>query len=145
MRCRSCGSRRVPADRVTLARPDDFASHVRVSSRTMAVVMSHDWTLDLAALGWLLDGPARYVGVVGAAHRTRRMLRSLGVDEDEPPARLHAPAGLDIGAEGPVEIALSIVAEMRAVVAGREGAMLRGRSGTIHARPGDLLPTYESH
>jgi xanthine dehydrogenase accessory factor len=133
------------ADRVTLARPDDFAAHVRVTPRTMAVVMSHDYALDLAALGFLLDTPARYVGVMGATHRTQRMLKSLGVVDDERLARLHAPAGLDIGADGPAEIALSIMAEMRAVLAGRQGAMLRGRRGTIHARPDDLFVSHERY
>jgi xanthine dehydrogenase accessory factor len=133
------------ADRVTLARPDDFAAHVRTTTRTMAVVMSHDYGLDLASLRWLLASPARYVGVVGATHRTRRMLRALGLADDEHPPRLHAPAGLDIGAEGPTEIALSIVAELRAVLAGRDGAMLRGRSGTIHARPDELVASHERY
>lgn len=130
------------ADRVTLARPEEFSSHVHVGSRTMAVVMSHDYALDLAALRFLLASPARYVGVMGASHRTGRMLRELGADDLEL-ARLHAPAGLDIGADGPVEIALSIVAEMRAVLGGRGGAMLRDRRGAIHPRPDELLASAD--
>ena len=47
--------------------------------------------------------------------------------------QLHAPAGLDIGAETPIEIALSIIAEIRAVLTGRDGGLLRNRNGSIHA------------
>jgi len=49
--------------------------------------------------------------------------------------RLHAPAGLDIGANGPREIAVSIIAEMRAVLDGRSGGMLRERGCSIHGDP----------
>lgn len=131
------------ADRVTLARPGEIPSQVVIPPGAMALLMSHDYAFDREMLGFLLASPARYIGVMGPRHRTERMLRELAVaggavSLDEPSlARLHAPAGLDIGANGPAEIALSIVAEMRAVVDGRRGGMLRERSGSIHDRPGE--------
>ena len=130
------------ADRVTLARIDELDALVTIGPRTMAVVMSHDYALDLAALGALLASPARYIGVIGASHRTQRMLRELGAEEDGA-TRLHAPAGLDIGADGPVEIALALVAEMRAVLSGRGGGMLRDRRGAIHPRVDELLASAD--
>lgn len=128
------------ADRVTLARPDEVGARVVVTGKTMALVMTHNYTHDRAMLGFLLDSPARYIGVMGPGHRTERMLRELADARpghrlgEESLRRLHAPVGLDIGADGPLEIALSIMAEMRAVASGRQGAMLRARLGAIHAR-----------
>jgi xanthine dehydrogenase accessory factor len=129
------------AERVTLARPHDVGDHVTITPRTMTVIMSHDYSHDLALLGFLLGTPARYIGVVGPARRTQRMLDELAAAnsaialDDASLARLHAPAGLDIGADGPQEIALSIIAEMRADIAGREGGMLRLRAGGLRGQP----------
>jgi xanthine dehydrogenase accessory factor len=129
-------SRFAMADKVILSRPEDVGRHVTVTPRTMALLMSHNYVHDLAFLRFLLASPAHYIGVMGPRDRTERMLKELaanGVDL----ARLHSPVGLDIGANGPAEIALSIVAEMRAVLEGRRGGMLRERQGSIHGSPGD--------
>ena len=128
-------SRFAIADRVTLSRPEDVGTHVRITPRTMTLLMSHNYSHDLAMLRFLLDSSARYIGVMGPHKRTERMLRELAAAEGI--ARLHSPAGLDIGANGPAEIALSILAEMRAVLDGRRGGMLRERRGSIHGSPGD--------
>jgi xanthine dehydrogenase accessory factor len=126
------------ANRVTLARPAGVSEHVAIGPRTMAVVMSHDYSHDCALLGFLLATPARYIGVVGPSRRTQQMLNDLAtthemLDRDVPSiARLYAPAGLDIGADSPEEIALAILAEMRAVAGGRSGGNLRDRGGGIH-------------
>ncbi|HEX8721802.1 MAG TPA: XdhC family protein [Pyrinomonadaceae bacterium] len=131
-------SRFAAADRVTLARPEDVAAHVSITPQTLTLLMSHNYSHDLALLRFLLASPARYVGVMGPRKRTERMLSELetGEDpfrpEDVDLARLYAPAGLDIGANAPAEIALSIVAEMRAVLEGRRGRMLRECRGSIH-------------
>lgn len=136
-------SRFAIADRVTLARPDVFGAHVRITPRTMTLLMSHNYWHDLALLRFLLASPARYIGVMGPRKRTERMLRELAATEETSRleeanlARLHSAAGLDIGANSPAEIALSIVAEMRAVLDGRRGGMLRERRGSIHGSPGD--------
>jgi len=129
-------SRFAVADRVTLSRPEDVEAQVRITPRTMALLMSHNYVQDLTLLRFLLASPARYIGVLGPRKRTERMLKGLAMNEAGR-ARLHAPAGLDIGANGPAEIALSIVAEMRAVLDGRRGGMLRERQGSIHGAPGD--------
>jgi xanthine/CO dehydrogenase XdhC/CoxF family maturation factor len=142
-------SRFVIADRVILARPEEVAAQVCVTPRTLTLLMSHNYSHDLALLRFLLDSPARYIGVMGPRKRTERMLSELKLGEgayclDEADlARLYSPAGLDIGANAPAEIALSIVAEMRAVLEGRRGGMLREGRGSIHSSStthGERLP-----
>jgi xanthine dehydrogenase accessory factor len=131
------------ADEVTLARPENVGGQVSITPRTLALLMTHNYAHDLALLKFLLASPAAYVGVMGPRKRTERMLGELaeGGDGFRPSeadgARLYAPAGLDIGANSPAEIALSIIAEMRAVLADRRGGMLRERRGAIHGRSSD--------
>lgn len=106
---------------------------VGIDARTMAVVMAHSATHDRAYLHALLDAHAGYVGVLGPRRRTVELL---GVRGAELPASVYSPVGLDLGAETPDEIALSIVAEIAAVSTRRQAGMLRGRSGPIHDRAG---------
>jgi len=109
-----------------------------LDDRTAAVVMSHNYERDLALLAALLPSPARYVGILGSRTRTRELLAELARRGVRPTraqlARLHGPVGLDIGSETPAEVALSIVAEIQAVFAGRPGGALRSRKGAIHDR-----------
>ena len=105
---------------------------------------------DLELLDVLHRSAVRYIGVLGPRKRTERLLGELYTQDvsairmNDP--RLHAPIGLDIGADTPEEIALSILAEVRAVFAERDGAFLRQRRSAIHDGPshenpavGDLL------
>ena len=136
-------SRFAAADRVTLARPEEVGARVRLTPRTLTLLMSHNYSHDLELLSFLLASPARYIGVMGPRKRTERMLCELSARDglfslgEADGGRLHAPAGLDIGANAPAEIALSIVAEMRAVLDGRRGGMLRERRGSIHGGAGE--------
>jgi xanthine/CO dehydrogenase XdhC/CoxF family maturation factor len=136
-------SRFAVADRVTLARPEDVAAQVNITPRTLTLLMSHNYSHDLELLKFLLASPARYIGVMGPRKRTERMLSELAAGDDafrlgeEDRERLYSPAGLDVGANSPAEIALSIIAEMRAILDGRRGGMLRERRGSIHGRPSD--------
>jgi xanthine/CO dehydrogenase XdhC/CoxF family maturation factor len=110
----------------------------RLDARTAVVVMTHNYARDLALLSPLLESRVRYIGVLGPRGRTERLLADLTKDAHAPTARdllrLHAPVGLDLGAETPEEVALSIAAEVRAVFAGRAGGALRERKGPIHDR-----------
>jgi xanthine/CO dehydrogenase XdhC/CoxF family maturation factor len=131
------------ADKVTLARPETVGEQVHVTPRTLALLMSHNYVHDQALLKFLLASPARYIGVMGPRKRTEQIINELEEGDsnfrlkqtDE--SRLYAPAGLDIGADTPAEIALSIIAEMRTVLADRRGGMLRERKGAIHAHIND--------
>jgi xanthine dehydrogenase accessory factor len=103
------------------------------------VVTSHDDAVDAAALeAALARGPA-YIGAMGSRRtqaRRRDWLLSQGLTDDDL-APIHGPAGLDIGADSPPEIALSILAELVATVRGRSPVgSLRDASGPIHPELG---------
>jgi xanthine dehydrogenase accessory factor len=132
--------------RADLAKPQRFPEANRVfalglisdlksiqdDGRTACVIMTHSYEQDHALLSYWLPRGLRYLGILGARSRTREMLDQMDVPFDA--ASVYAPAGLDIGSETPEEIALSIVAEIRACFANRGGGSLRDRSGSIHLR-----------
>ena len=138
------------ADRVVLTSPDDPLAGVPLDARTAAAVMTHSLALDRAILHALRRVLLRYLGLLGPRHRADRVLAEL-FDGDTAGlarlrARIHSPIGLDIGAEGPSEIALAIVAEIRAVLASRAGGHLRQRSAPLHgAQPVLLAPSPGGH
>lgn len=100
---------------------------------TAVVIMSHDYLRDAAFLGSFLGRGVPYLGVLGPRDRTERLLGELPVPPSQADAAaLHAPAGLDIGADGSEQVATAIVAEILAVMHGRRGAPLREQPGPIH-------------
>jgi xanthine/CO dehydrogenase XdhC/CoxF family maturation factor len=110
---------------------DEFAAATRqIPADAAAVIMGHNFRRDSAFLAALLQSPRPYIGVLGPRRRTSRLLTAaaLGPDDD----RIHAPVGLDIGAESSEQVALSIVAEIQACGADRPGGTLRDRNGPIH-------------
>lgn len=128
------------ADEVLVATTEEIAQRVRIDADTVALVMTHNYLRDLEALKVLLPSPARYVGLLGPRRRANELLAELDKQSFAiTPAqreRLYAPVGLDLGAEGPEGVALSVLAEIQAVVAGRGAGHLRERAGSIH----DLQP-----
>lgn len=125
------------ADEIILRRPEAVAHKLAIDERTVAVVMTHSYEHDRELLKTLVASRARYIGMLEPKRRTERMLIELLSDEsfefdDGDLARLHAPVGLDIGADTPEEIAVSIIAEVRAVLAGRAGGSLKDRTAPIH-------------
>ncbi len=112
------------------ADPAEAAAALAPDQRTAVVLMGHNYLRDIAYLGALLDSPLAYLGVLGPRGRTEQMLGELG--RPEVMDRLHAPAGLDIGAEGPDEVAHAIVVEILAVTRRRTGGPLRERGAPIH-------------
>jgi xanthine dehydrogenase accessory factor len=119
--------------------PELTAKTTWIDAHTFAVVMTHNFQRDKEYLRSLLGSPAAYIGMLGPAARTERLLMELRdegvtITEDDR-TRVHGPAGLDLGAEGPEEIAQSIVAEIVAVKRARGGGFLKERPGPIHDRP----------
>ncbi|MGZ4955203.1 MAG: XdhC family protein [Methylobacter sp.] len=126
------------ADKITLARPETIREYVTITPRTLTLLMTHNYSHDQALLKFLLMSTSRYIGVMGPRKRTERMLIELEVKDSRfkfkgtDGSRLYAPVGLDIGANSPQEIALSIIAEMRAIVAARKGGHLCCRQAPVH-------------
>ncbi|MDR7447240.1 MAG: XdhC family protein [Armatimonadota bacterium] len=114
------------------------AQAVRPDGRTFVVIMTHNYLHDRDLLRSFLtyhSFPA-YVGVLGPRQRTQKILQELAesgvVPSAEQRQRLFTPVGLDIGAEGPEQIALAILAEILAARNGRSGGSLRDRPARIH-------------
>jgi len=102
------------------------------------VLMSHDYKTDKLNLPKVLQTSAFYVGMLGPRVRSEKIFNELA-DEGQPidapgTERIYAPAGLDIGASSPEEIALSIIAEIKTVFSKREGGFLKFRHSPIHER-----------
>ncbi len=124
------------ADAVILCRPEEVSARVTLTESTAVVLMTHNYFHDVEVLNALSNKPARYVGCLGPRRRTERLLSELPYAPvalgTSSLGRLHAPVGMDLGAETPSEIALSIAAEILAVLRGRSGGPLHGRRGSIH-------------
>ena len=127
---------RIPsADELVVAWPDEALARVQPDHATAVVVLTHDDRFDIPALQGALAGEAFYVGALGSRRnqaRRRERLLEAGVPE-EAVDRISGPAGLDIGADTPAETALSILAEILSVRAGRAGGPLKEAPGRIHA------------
>ena len=131
------------ADAVVCARADQAAAlAARAEGEVATVVMNHHYETDRDLLGLLLPLGLAYVGMLGPRKRTERALAELG-HAAPVPASLHAPAGLDIGSGNPEQIALAILAEIQAVLAGRPAVFLSRRPGPIHPpeAPLECLPS----
>jgi len=110
-----------PGTALIEARASDVAGAVALDRYSAAVVMSHHLESDLHYLRALAHSAVPYVGLLGPAARREKLLADLGADAQRLRSRLRAPVGLDIGGRTPESIALSIVGEVQAALAGRAG------------------------
>jgi len=126
------------ADRLVLTNREEKIELPFTDARTVAVVMTHNYEHDRRILPVLLRSNVEYIAVLGPKRRTEQMLGEISTDGEnfttEQLARVYAPAGLDIGADTPEAIALSIAAEIQSVLKAREGGHLRNRKGSIYDR-----------
>ncbi len=117
---------------------DEQLLDISFDNYTAIVLMSHDYKTDKRNLRKALETAAPYIAMLGPRVRSEKIFHELeGEDSplsEEDMKRIYAPAGLDIGALTPEEIALSLIAEIRAVFSDREGGFLRLRETTIHDR-----------
>lgn len=113
----------------------DRSPEWEVDKLTAFVLMNHNYDRDKAMLPGALASTAFYVGALGPKKRTQQILDELGHPfSEEQLSRLRAPAGLDIGADTPEAIAISIIAEIQSVLKNRNGGPLRDRQASIYDR-----------
>ncbi len=103
----------------------ELSSVIPLDERTYVVLMSHNYLRDLEYLRQLHGSPVAYIGALGPSERLDRLFADLASEgvmfDEEMRRRIRGPAGLDIGAEGPVEIAWSIMSEVLAIRSGATG------------------------
>lgn len=124
------------AKNVYIAKPQELISNVVIDSRTFFVLMTHNYKYDLALLKLLLETDCNYIGILGPKTKLHRMFNDLN-DEgitltDEQLNTIYGPIGLDIGAETSEEIAVSVVAEIKAIMSGKLGTSLKYKEQKIH-------------
>jgi xanthine dehydrogenase accessory factor len=127
---------RIPsAKELVVAWPEETVAQVAPDHATAVVVLTHDDKFDVPMLKAALQTEAFYVGALGSRRnqeRRRERLLEEGLDEAQL-ARISGPCGLDIGADSQPETALSILAEILAARAGRDGGRLQEAKTRIHA------------
>jgi xanthine dehydrogenase accessory factor len=126
------------ADKLSLCHREFVDREFNITPYTACVLMSHNYEYDRDVLRKLLQSPSPYIGILGPRKRFDKMLAEykregieLSVEDFD---RIHSPIGLDIGAETPDEIALSIVSEIQGKFANRSGGFLKYRKAPIHQR-----------
>jgi xanthine dehydrogenase accessory factor len=125
------------ATNVLVSKPSEVLDKIVTDERTVFLLMTHNYNYDLALLKQLLETPTRYIGILGPRKKTIKMLDEIQDQgkklTSEQLDKIHGPTGLDTGAENAEEIALSICAEINAVINGKFGTKLRAKTEPIHA------------
>ena len=126
------------ACQILVSKPEKVLEQLVLDEQTVFVLMTHNYNYDLAMLKALVNTSVSYIGLLGPKKKLERMLgdlKSEGITlTEEQLSRIYGPVGLEIGAETAEEIALSILAEIRAVRTGSGGNSLRTKLETIHSR-----------
>jgi xanthine dehydrogenase accessory factor len=124
------------ADALVVGPAAGLVAQVAPTDHALAVVMTHHYVHDVPLLRALLQRPLAYVGLLGPRKRAEKIKADLAAEGFDLTAAmgagLHAPVGLDLGAETPDEVALAILAEMLAILGRRDARPLRERQRPIH-------------
>ena len=128
----------VSACQVLVSKPEQVLDQIAIDENTVFLLMTHNYNYDMAMLKQLLQKNISYIGMLGPKKKRERMLNELKDEgltfSQQQLSVLHSPVGLDIGAETSEEIALSILAEIKALFAGKDVQSLRTLKEVIHPR-----------
>jgi xanthine dehydrogenase accessory factor len=126
------------ACQVLVSKPENVLNQIVIDNQTVFVLMTHNYNYDMLMLESLLSKNVVYVGMLGPRKKKERILEELQEKgtrfTSQELSILYSPVGLDIGAETPEEIALSIVSEIKAVLSGRQAMSLKNNADVIHSR-----------
>ena len=131
------------ACQVLVSKPELVLEQITSDEHTVFLLMTHNYNYDMAMLKQLLNKNVAYIGMLGPKKKRERMLNELK-DEgltftEQQLSVLHSPVGLDIGAETSEEIAVSILAEIKALFAGKDVQSLRTINEVIHPRSATMI------
>ena len=133
----------VSACQVLVSKPEQVLDQIAIDENTVFLLMTHNYNYDMAMLKQLLQRNISYIGMLGPKKKRERILNELkdeGVTfSQQQLSVLHSPVGLDIGAETSEEIALSILAEIKALFAGKDVQSLRTLKEVIHPRSATVI------
>lgn len=126
------------ADELLIGKADEIVGLLKQDKKTAVLLMTHNFNYDMAILKGLYPYKLPYFGVLGPKKKLIKLKEQLiktGINLDKKGAEVvFGPMGLDIGAESPEEIALSIIAEIKAVIANCKVDHLKLKNGPIHNR-----------
>ncbi len=133
----------VKACQVLVSKPEHVLEQIPIDEQTVFVLMTHNYNYDMAMLKALVHKKIQYVGMLGPKKKLYKMLDEmkdggLTLTRDQREI-IHGPVGLDLGAETAEEIALSIIAEIKAVLAGKAGHSLKDINDVIHSRADTVI------
>ena len=125
------------AGKVIVSKADGVISQLSIDEQTVFVLMTHNYNYDIALLGYLIKQKnCQYIGSLGPRKKLERMINDLEEKGDILTAnqqnKIFGPVGLDLGAETAEEIALSVIAEIKKVLAAKTGLPLREKQSPIH-------------
>ena len=124
------------ANKILVAKAENVLPLLAIDKNTACVLMTHNYNYDLAVLKSLLQTNIEYLGILGPKTKMQRMYDDLEKDgivvTDLQKENIYSPIGLDIGAETSEEIALSVAAEIKAVLMHKNAQMLREKTLPVH-------------
>ncbi len=127
------------ASNILVCKADEVLQHITIDIRTAFVLMTHNYNYDIRLLqGLLVSEESTYIGVLGPKKKLQKMydeIEQFGITiTDAQKLKVFGPVGLEIGAETSEEIALSVLAEVKAAFASKNGQFLRDKTEPIHDR-----------
>ncbi|MFN5576173.1 MAG: XdhC family protein [Bacteroidota bacterium] len=126
------------ACQIIVSKPEKVLQQIPIDEKTVFVLMTHNYNYDYAILKALLDKNIPYIGALGPKKKLDNMITDLKAENiflnERQKNILYGPVGLELGAETPAEIALSITAEIMSVMHNKKGGSLRNLLTEIHPR-----------